>query len=357
MHNFRNLHAADALRKAGIANPFRLAKIIKESIAFLRLDLSGLTVLTEAASGPYVVTPIIASLAGASHVLALTRDSQYASARAVIDQTRALEALCDTPIEASIYTQRSTELFAQADVVTNLGFVRPIDSCAIAAMKPDAVIPLMCEAWELRSGDVDLKACNSKEIKVGGTNEDYPGLDIFSYSAWLCLKMLFDAQVEVHQCKISIVGADKFGRTIYGLFSQMGIDVKLLEHLRGPEVLEILADLDALVIADYTRTDVIIGEDGDIEPSVFSRYFPALSIIHFAGVIDAQKLFEMGVTIYPYNTLESHRMGLTLGALSPIPVIKLHTAGLKVAELLIHEGSADYQLFCKLLDPVFGPSG
>ena len=53
--------SADILRRAGIPNLLRLVKLIRDAISSLQLDLSGLTVLTEAASGPYMVTPEVDS--------------------------------------------------------------------------------------------------------------------------------------------------------------------------------------------------------------------------------------------------------------------------------------------------------
>ncbi len=87
------------LRRAGIADPARLVGLIRRTSAFLELDLSGLVVLTEAASGPYVVTPIIAALAGAARVIALTAPSRYGSIEAVIAQTQALADLCGVRVQ------------------------------------------------------------------------------------------------------------------------------------------------------------------------------------------------------------------------------------------------------------------
>ena len=42
-----------------------LARKLKERVEALKLNVQGETVLTEAASGPYVVTPVRAALAGA----------------------------------------------------------------------------------------------------------------------------------------------------------------------------------------------------------------------------------------------------------------------------------------------------
>jgi hypothetical protein len=323
--------ALETLRQGGIMNPARLVKLIQDAIAFLKLDLSGLTVLTEAASGAYVVTPVVASLAGANCVLALTRDSRYASAEAVIAQTRALESLCGVEGRVEIYTQHSLDLFAQGDIVTNLGFVRPIDAMAIAAMKPTAVIPLMCEAWEFRPGDVDLQACRNRGIPVVGTNEDYPGLEVFAYSGWLCLKMLFEAQIEVHKSKIILVSSDKFGRVIERQFLGSGVSVQLFRTLRDvPQ--QILAEADALVIADYTRTDLIIGQEGDISALELAQVAPSLTVVQFAGRVDTGGLIQNGLFVYPGYGTEARRMAKTLAVLGPRPVVELHVAGLKVAE-------------------------
>jgi hypothetical protein len=333
-----NSEAIKFLRGRGIANPARLVRLIKETISFLELDLKGLTVLTEAASGPYVVTPVIAALASAENVIALTSDSRFASAEEVIAQTRALEALSGVEREIEIHTERSLELFARADIVTNLGFVRPVDDRIVEAMKPCAAIPLMCEAWEFRPGDVDLAACCRKGIPVLGTNEDYPGLDVFRYSGWLCLKMLLEAELEVHKCRILIISSDKFGRVIEKLLARAGVNVSLSDNLRKVDR-EQLARGDALVVADYLRDDVIIGPGGDIGAVELSQLNQGITVIQFAGRVDAQGLAESGIKVYPGVELEAHRMALTLSGLGPRPVVELHAAGLKVGEIAMRDRS------------------
>jgi len=325
--------AIETLKTSGIANPTRLVKLIQDSIAFLQLDLSGLTVLTEAASGPYVVTSVIAALSGAKRVLALTSDSRYASSEVVINQTRALENLCNLEGGVEIHVERALDLFSQADIVTNLGFVRPIDAPAVEAMKSTAVIPLMCEAWEFREGDVDLDRCRKKGILVMGTNEDYPGLDIFEYSGWLCMKMLFEAQIEIHKSQILLVSSDKFGTVIEKRLAQAGAAVSLIPNLRRVSARE-MAAVDVVVVCDYTRRDQIIGPSGDIDATELAQLAPSLTIIQFAGQIDLDGLLETGLFVYPAHRLGPQRMALTLAELSSRPVIELHAAGLKVGELM-----------------------
>lgn len=342
-------HAASlVLRQAGIANPRRLIALIRRTIAFLELDLSGLVVLTEAASGPYAVTPVLAALAGAERVIAVTRASRYGTVEAVTAQTRALADLCGVNVAVSaaprpgdggprsaptveIHADRSLDLFAAADIVTNLGFVRPIDADVAAAMKPTAVVPLMCEGWEIRPGDVDLAACRARGIPVLSTNEDYPGLEVFAYSGWLALKMLFDAQIEVHKSRLAVVSSDKFGPVIADRLDRADAVVRLLPHLRGVPAAA-LADLDALIVADYTRDDQIIGPDGDLSAGELAAAAAGATVVQFAGRVDVAGLTAAGVQVYPGIEMPGHRMALTLAALGPRPVIELHAAGLKVGE-------------------------
>jgi len=328
--------AVHVLQRAGILNPFRLLSLIQKQISFLQLDLSGLTILTEAASGAYVVTPIIASLAGAEHVIALTQESRYATSDDVITQTRALEALCDAVTVVEIHMQRSLDLFSRADIITNLGFVRPLNRDAIYAMKNTAVIPLMCESWEFRPDDIELDACNAKSIPVMGTNEDFPGLEVFSYSGFLCAKMLFEAQIEVHKSNIMVLGSDKFGSVIARYLSSSGAHVKHVNNLRNLSPKE-LSELDVLIVADYTRSDVIIGKNGDLSSEAFASYATGVTVVQFAGKIDVHDLILRGIKVYPGTELGAHRMSRTLAYLGPRPVVELHAAGLKVGELILKQ--------------------
>lgn len=331
--DFNFIEAKNILNSAGIANPDRVVKLISKTLHLLDIDLTDLTVLTEAASGPYVVTPIIASLAGAKHVYALTRDSQFATIQQVIDQTRALETLCGVQNKIEIMTERHPDLFSQADIVTNLGFVRPIDESLIQIMKPECVIPLMFESWEFRSSDLDLEACHRYGITVAGTNEDYSTVNVFNYSGFLCMKMLFDSGIEIHKSKILIIGNDKFNPTITQYLKRVCGYIYSAPNLKNIDR-NLLTQLDALIVADFQRETQIIGNEGDISPTDLAQCAPGLAIIQFAGQIDVTSLQKEGFFVFPGKTLEAHRMSQTLAGIGIRPVIELHSAGLKVGQLL-----------------------
>jgi hypothetical protein len=313
----------------------RLAKLLPQTIAAFHLDLSGLTILTEAASGAYVVTPIIAALAGAHRVVALTGESRYASTDVVIAQTRELASLVGVPAAVEIHTKRSADLFACADIITNLGFLRPIDAAAVEAMKPTAVVPLMCEAWEFRPGDVDTIACQRKGILVLGTDEHHPAVDVFPYSGWLALKLLLEAGIEIHRNRILVVSHDRFGVVIEENLRRAGVDACLVRSLKGCPCTD-LRTADALIICDYTREDYVIGPNGDMTASDLAAIAPAVRVVQFAGLIDVPGLQANGIFVYPGDSVPARRMARTLAALGPRPVVELHTAGLKIGEVAAH---------------------
>jgi hypothetical protein len=335
------------LRAGGLAHPLQLVRTIKETISRLELDLSGLVVLTEAASGAYVVTSAIAAVAGAKQVIALTRDSRYGTATTVTAQTRALAALCGVAGRIDIHTVRSADLFGRADLVTNLGFVRPLDRQTIGQMKRGAVIAYMCESWEFRPEDLDIEACREHGVSVLGTNESLPEFDIFSSCGWLCLRLLGDAQIAPARSTIVVVSSDKFGVVIQRALERAGAAVHLVATLRpGAHV----AAAEGIVIADYLRTDPIIGSPGDISAAELASLAPASTVIQFAGRVDVQGLRDHGLVVIPGIDLPPRRMATTLAGLGPRLVIELHAAGLKVGEIgLRPEAPGKWSALCQPL--------
>ena len=290
-------------------------------------------VLTEAASKNYVHTPVIAALADADKVYAVTRDSIYGKASEIADFTYTLAEFCGVREKIEVVTEKTQEIVKEADIITNLGFVRPINSEMVAWMKDTAVVPLMCEAWEFRPGDVDLSACRQRGIPVIATNEDAPGLEVFKFSGPLCVKMLFDAQIEVYQCRIVVVSGDKFGNVISQSLKALGADVFLTSELRSDTSRNGLIGADAIVIADYTNTDTFIGSDGQISVDELRCICPEAVVIQFAGQVNISELVEHHIEFYPRKEVGSYRMGMTLAELGPKPIIALHCAGLRVGEV------------------------
>lgn len=319
-------------KENGMINPKRSINLICKAIKFTKLDLNGLIVFTEAACGEFIYTPIIAAMAGAKKVYAITKDSKYASKDEVKKKTMLFAELCDVVDKIEVVFDKRN--INQADIVTNLGFVRPIDKETIDMMKENAVIPYMCETWELRNEDIDIEYCKQKAINVMGTNENYPGLDTFKFSGPLAVKMLFDAGIEIYKSKIVIVSNDNFGQIIYTTLSKLSSDVVVIKNLLE-EKHDLLINTDALIVADYTSEKCFIGmNNSEITSKKLKSLSSFITVIQYSGIVDIDDLKENCINFYPDYKVGNYRMGKTLAYLGPKPIIDLHCAGLKVGEIM-----------------------
>jgi len=322
------------LIEQGLKNPYRVKELIIKSLEFNKLDLRDLVVFTEAASKNYVVTPIIAAMAGA-RVYAITRNSTYGKAKDIENYTYKFAEFCNVKDKISVIFEKKEEIISKANIITNLGFVRPIDKNFLDMMNKDAVISYMCETWEFRTSDLDLNECKSKEIPVLGTNEHYPNLGIFDFVGNLCMKMLFNMEFEIYKNKIIIINNDMFGGVIKKCLENNGAEVYLVKNLKSETNRQYLHNADILIVADYLNNDILIGgDDAQISAEDLKYYSRFISVIQFAGDVDVKHLEDYNIPYYPKKRIGTFRMGMTLAELGPKPIIDLHSAGLKVGQVM-----------------------
>jgi len=329
--------------QVGLKNPYRVKDLIKKAIDFHKLDLNGLIVFTEAASRNYIVTPIIAAMAGAK-VYAIASDSKYGLSKDIEKFTYDFAEFCGIKDRIKIVFDKKEEIISQANIVTNLGFVRPIDRNFVNMMNDTAVIPFMYEAWEYREGDVDLDACRFKGIPVLATNEDALGLEVFDYVGPLCIKMLFELEIEVLRSKIVIVSNNKFGEVIKKYLKKIGADVVLTNNLQSEEALRQLKDCDALIVAGFKNNETIIGKNGQLSAKKLVEASRKISVIQFSGDIKIEELEKYNIQYFPQQRIGKFRMGMTLAELGPKPIINLYCAGLKIGEIMAKLRQRDYSI-------------
>ena len=305
----------------------RVERLVREAIERLALDLSGLTIYTEAATGPFAVTAPLAARAGAERVIALARPWGGRSAIEVGRETTDVARALGVAPEVSVVTERRADDLAAADVVTNLGFVRPLDRALVSALGPTAAIAYMREAWETRDGDVDLDACRERGVPVFATDEHHPDVRVFDACGLLALKLLLEAGVDVGAGPIVVVSPDPFGPAIADCLGKLGARVAVVPSIRA--ALERLPGADALVIADFAAIAPIIGEGG-VPVEIVAERAPGIAVVAFAGGVDGAGLGRAGVRCVPAEGCRPGRMGRTLADLGPRPVVDLHAAGLKV---------------------------
>jgi hypothetical protein len=307
--------------------PRRLAALTRDAVVRCRLDLSGLVVLTEAASGPYVVTPVMAALAGAARVYALTRATSYGTVAEVADQTFDLAGLLGVGDRIEVITQKSRAVVSQADIITNSGHVRPVDAEMISWMKSDAVVPLMYEIWEFRPGDVDLDACRACGIATAGTNERHPAVDVFSFLGVLAIRLLLDAGVAVYQSHVLVLCDNVFD--VYIERGLVGAGARVDTFARLSDACD--TDYDVVLVAMRPQQAPVLD---DADAQLISTRMPGAIVAQFWGDVDRPALQAAGVPVWPVESPAAGHMGILLSAIGPEAVVRLQAGGLKVGEVL-----------------------
>lgn len=308
----------------------RLKKICKDAIEQLKLDLTGLKVVTEAASGLYAVTPLIALMADAAEVVCIGKNTAHGKFNEIKGNICRLAEMWNLP-QPIITSDRFDERLKNADIITNLGMVRPIDKQLLQIIGSQAVIPYMCEAWEVREGDVDFQVCKDMGIPVMGTDENHPNVGVFDYCGMLAVKMILEAGFEILNNKIAVISSDQFGPVIRSAIIKCGGQAKLYTCNDNYSKME-QENWDSVIVAEYIMNNCILGSKGSINGSKLEKLVKnTCGIIQFAGWNEVKDLLA-DVVIYPEENLEPNRMARTLAYLGPWPIVLLHTAGLLVGE-------------------------
>ncbi len=321
-----------------INNFFRMRQLIFETIDLLKLDLSSMTVLTEAASGNFIVTPLIAAAAGADQVFVVCRDSRYGTKKEILTYLEECMRFLQISPEKISCIEKKEEAAQKTNIVTNLGFVRPIDSGFIEKLPPDAAIPLMFESWEFRSGDLDADACKLRNIPVLGTNERHPDLKIFSYVGMSILKLLLENNIEVFKSHILLISSGGYLEAVQDVLRRNGADVLVYDPYQSYDSMvefeAFLERCDAVVVAEQKNEDLLIGGEGaHIAAKWLLKCKPV--VIHIAGALDYDLLEAYGIEKKPNIRVSYGYMTVTTEYAGMRPVIELHAAGLKVGQAMV----------------------
>ena len=325
----------------------RIKKIIFQYVGEYKLDLEGLSVYTEAASGYYLFTPIICSVAEAKKIYAVTKDSSWGRAVEIKRATYEVVNRWNLGKSVEVVREKKPDHVSECDIITNLGFVRPIDAEMISWMKKTAVIPLMWETWEFRPNEIDISECKKRGILMLGTDEHK--INFIDYTGYLTWKLLLESRIEVFKNKIFVISSNPVARAINRLFHNNGVEFRWTSFHRNIEgefkvyhidrhdkksILDYISQCDAIVCDEKSFDMPIIGCEGIITPEELREANDSVLFIFRSGVIDYERMKQLGISIYPdkqvpfgYSTTCSYSLG-------PRSVIELHVAGLKVGETM-----------------------
>lgn len=330
---------------------------ILAAVKRLELDLTGKVVLTEAATGAYTVTPIIAALAGAK-VYAFTKDTKYGSVSEVREQTyKLLKEFSINESQLVIIDELTPEIISKADIITNSGHLRPLNEYKLKYAKPGVVIPLMFEAWEWRDADLDLNFCRTKQIHVGATNERHPGVDVFNYLGDMALKMIFDAGLCAYKNNFVLMCNNDFGPFIAKVLSKVcanlgvcdtevnkpkydNINIDWIGNFPNFDLPEKYKSSSAVILSAYPFDKNWIGKDNEpISITKLKDHFDAPFILRYVGDIN-EVTCENEILFHPKKVTSGH-MGIIPSGIGWDPILRLQSGGLKVGELMM-KGETSY---------------
>jgi hypothetical protein len=333
---------ARALHRPGFS-PVRLRTLMKLAVAETGLDMSGMTVLTEAATGAYAVTPVLAAMAGAKHVYALTKSGRHGSVSDAKRETLELAAPLGIADRIEILEKISPEVLQNVDIVTNSGHLRPLTAALIDQLRSDAVIALMFEAWEFRREDLDIEACARRKIPVVGVNERHPAVDVFSFLGPLAVKQLHDSGLAVLGNRIGLLCDNDFLAPLHAGLASLGANVETFKNVAAVHPGAWDAFVVALQPADTPRVD-------QAEAAHLAACAPAGAVVvQFWGDIDRAVLAANGLAVWPTQSVGRGHMGILLSEIGPEPIVRLQTGGLRAAEWVRRGGTVTQDSFAQLV--------
>lgn len=325
---------------------------LRKRVQALDLNLKEKVVLTEAATGAYVVTPILAALAGAK-VYAFSKTTRYGTVDEVFEKTKKVfENIENGSLDITFIDSVTPEVIAQADIITNSGHLRPLNEEKLQYAKDSLVIPLMYEAWEWRDADMDIQYIRQRGFKVGATNERHPEVDVFNFLGDMAVKQILDAGLCLYKNKFILICNNDFGPHIAKVVSKMCdglcvIDKEENKHkyqfenvewagvFPAADIPQKFRDAEAVIFTAYPFDNTWIGNGH--HPISSEKIKAGLShplLLRYAGDVDTKALDTTGISYFPENVPAGH-MGILPSAIGYDPIIRLQAGGLKVGEALI----------------------
>lgn len=325
-------------------SPIRLCYLMREAVVQSGLDLTDVTILTEAASGAYAATALIAGLAKARRVYALARPSQHGSVTVVNDWMMKLASFAGVADRISVMEGIPRDTLREVDIVTNCGHLRPITAELIDNLPPRSVIALMFEAWEFRDEDIDLAACRRRQIPVVGVNEQHSSIDVFAFLGPLCVKLLHDAGIAVYRNRIALLCDNGFANPI--LDSLTGLKA-IVHHFSTVEALH-SERWDAVVVALRPTSGYRVGAREAAHISAVSP--PGVVVTQLWGDVDREALLAHELRAWPLSSPQPGHMGILLSEIGPEPIVRLQAGGLRAAEWIFRGRAATPDGIAQLVD-------
>ena len=294
----------------------RLVRLARDAVERMRIDLAGMRVLTEAATGPFASTALIAALGCADEVVAVTRNSPWGTASEAIGAVRRLVQHSGIEARIRFHEGDARDVAAGCDVVTNLGFVRPIDRATVEALGANAAVALMWEPWEFRAGEIDLAALRERGVPIIATAETHADVRTFDYLGPTVARLLLDGGIEVMRSHLLVLGSDPFGHAVASWLAAAGAVVARADAESWVSaIVDAPVPFDALIVVEHRDHGSIVDARHGAALDVMRR--SGAPIVRVCGAVDHGVLRAHHVALLPDVDIEAGFMAVTTAHMAP----------------------------------------
>ena len=312
---------------------YRLIRLIEQSIKDFKLDLTDYNILLPTVASEPALLPIMASMAGAANIYIPARDIE------TVNKTSFFINELDLKNRIAFIEKENPQILSSLDIVIKGEGISYIDSEFISKLNENCVISVFPRNFDFTNIEgIDLDECTKKKIPVIAVDPDDKTLMLNKYFAHLAIKRCFQADMNILNSRILLVGSGELMETTLGLLKTMGAVVYIAYTDRPQDQLYILKHLhevETVIVVDYPqKAELVVGNNGFIDIGDLTDINPEVRIVHISGRMEINPLAFNRVFYTPevitQNSLNVNANDIGLKALSDITA-----AVMKVTQNLI----------------------
>ena len=310
----------------------RLLETIDARIAAIGLDLSGLTVLTDARTEEDFVTILLAARAGARRIVAAAPARATVRSAQVEAMLRRLNAEETLTSEIEFVQGLTADMASGVDIVAVERQSSLIKPALLSLMPSRSVLAMLFDCRGAVSGGLDARQRDAYDLKVAGADLADRDSGVADYLAPLCLLQIAQAGADPMGARCLLLCDNEMKGLLASGLQGAGADVVIRPSLadvsEGPFDLVVLAMTPS---RDY-RLDLA-------DVSRLPELMPTGLVVQFWGDIDRSAARYFSVDIWPPVHPGRGQMGIRLAALGSEPVVAIRAQALQSAALAL---KADY---------------
>lgn len=308
----------------------RLLEIVDRRRADIGLDLSGLSVLTDARTEEDFVTILAAARAGAARIIAA--GPLRATVRSAQVEAMIRRASAEMGLESRIDFTETVEpaMARQVDIIAVERQSSLIKPALLSMLPPSSVLAMLFDSRGAVSGGLDLSQRGAFDMQVAAVNIADPESGIAEFLAPLCLLQMRQAGLQPEQCRCLLLCDNEMQDVLETGLRAAGAQIVTAGSLdavsQGP--------FEAVILAMTPSREYRLDLNA---VSRLPELMPGGVVVQFWGDIDRSAARYFSVEIWPPVHPGRGQMGIRLSALGSEPVVAMRSGALLAAARMIRK--------------------